>query len=374
MPGINDALFSRITVGGLSAPNRLAAQPMEINSAADGGRVSEPVMKRYTSLARGGWGVVFVEALAFSAESHARKRGLVLDGSTLDGFKRLAEKFKKEGGGGLLLFQLSHAGRLCHAEGARAKAYEDEDDIRLLEEPELNDVRDRFVESLRLAREAGADGVDIKACHGYLGGELLRPLNLRGDRYGGSVENRARLLSSVLAAGRAEFPGFIVGTRVSLYEGIRGGCGTASPDEAMEDLRGILEILACAVDAGAAYINVSAGIPTVTPHLTRPVRGNTFDMFHHFRYARIVKDRFPGVIVFGSAYSSARADAVRWAGENIEKGYADFAGFGRQSLADPLFPAKLREGSDDIRWCTLCGGCSGLLKGQKKVYCVQYDG
>ena len=107
-------------------------------------------------------------------------------------------------------------------------------------------------------------------------------------------------------------------------------------------------------------------------HTTRPVKGNAFDLYHHFRYARTVKQWFPDMPVIGSAYSSGGASAAALAGENIAAESVDIAGFGRQNLADPLFPRKLAENPDSIDHCTLCGGCSRLLKNQEPVRCTTY--
>ncbi|MEA3223944.1 MAG: hypothetical protein U9P49_12380 [Thermodesulfobacteriota bacterium] len=367
-------IFQSYTIGDISIRNRLVAQAMETNSAIDG-KISPEIIERYQRLAQGQWGVVFVESISITEKNLARKNGLVINRRNLDSFKKLVEAFKRKNSDALLLFQLNHSGRASGDFSERVKVYNDEDSkARLLSESELDEIGDQFIDAAVLSRQAGADGVDIKACHGYLGAELLRPLNNRADKYGGSIENRARLISAAVHTIKKEIPCFIVGTRVSIYEGIRGGCGTASPAEVIEELDDILEILSCIVNAGADYINISAGIPTITPHITRPVSANNFDMFRHFRYTKIVKERFPNIAIIGSAYSSGKENGVKWAQENIEKGYTDFAGFGRQNLADALFPRKLKESPGDINYCTLCGGCSGLLKKQKEVYCTMYGG
>ncbi len=129
--------------------------------------------------------------------------------------------------------------------------------------------------------------------------------------------------------------------------------------------------LGAIVDAGADYINVSAGVPALTPHLTRPVKGNTFDLYHHFRYARTVKQWYPELMVVGSAYSTAGPAASAYARRTSPRA-GRFAGFGRQNLADPLFPRKLAGASGEIDYCTLCGGCSKLLKNQEPVRCTTY--
>ena len=355
-------------------PNRLVAQAMELNCAGAGGAVSQAVLDRYRSLARGKWGLVFVEAVSITEESLARGRGLILNRKNLDGFKRLVDTFKKENDRGLLMFQLTHSGRLSGSFSKQIKAYADNDnDIPIATTAELHAIRDAYIRSAELARLAGADGVDIKACHGYLAGELLRPLNDRQDEYGGIAENRAHLVSSVIKEVRKHWPDLIVGSRISLYEGIRGGCGTSGPDEVIEVLDDILGIVRHLVKAGADFINVSAGIPAITPQITRPAKDMYVSLYHHFRYAKLVRDHFADVAVIGSAYSAGRKRAASWAGENIRKGYVDLAGFGRQNLADPLYAVKLAEDPDGINYCKLCGGCSRLLKEQKQVLCTVYQ-
>jgi 2,4-dienoyl-CoA reductase-like NADH-dependent reductase (Old Yellow Enzyme family) len=369
---MKDTLTMPCPLGIRTAPNRLVAQAMETNCAEDGG-ITPGIINRYERLAAGGWGVVFVEAMSITDRHLARKRGLIITRDRLDGFKRLAESFRKANDRSLLLFQLSHSGRLSGPFSRIVKAYEDDlADAPVLSEAEIDEAVDSCIAAAGLAREAGADGVDIKACHGYLGGELLRPGNTRRDRYGTTPENRARYVAATIREIKREHPGFLAGSRVSLFEGIRGGCGTAGPSEVIEDLSDMLEVVSSIVDAGADFINVSAGIPALTPGLTRPMTAGDVNLYHHFRYAKAVKDRCGRVAVIGSAYSTGREQAPGYAGENIEKGYTDFAGFGRQNLADPLFAAKLLSGSDTIDYCTLCGGCSRLLKKQEEVFCTTY--
>ncbi len=371
---MTETLTTPCRMGIRTAPNRLVAQAMEINSAEAGG-VSPGIVERYRRLAAGRWGVVFVEAISITGRHLARRRGLVITRQHLDGFKRLVDAFKRTNDRSLLLFQLSHSGRLSGPFSTIVKAYEDHDppDVPVLSEAELDEAVEQCVDAALLAREAGADGVDIKACHGYLGGELLRPANNRADRYGGAPENRARYVAAVIGRIKRSHPDFLAGSRVSLYEGIRGGCGTAGPGEVIEALSDILTVVSAVVDAGADFINVSAGIPALTPGLTRPTAAGDVNCYHHFRYAKAVKDRFGQIAVIGSAYSAAGDAGPRYAQENIDKGYTDFAGFGRQNLADPFFPDKLFSGSGDIDYCTRCGGCSRLLGKQREVFCTTYE-
>ncbi len=368
-----DKLFEPYVIKGKTAPNRLVAQAMEINSADPSGGVNPEVLARYESLARGRWGIVFSEAISITEKHLARDKGLILIKKNLDRFKQMVDLFKGINEESLFMFQLTHSGRQSGGFSKKVKIYEDDHtEIPVLSENELDEIRDQFMEAVSLAREAGADGVDIKSCHGYLGGELLRPLNTRRDKYGGKAENRAFLSASVIKFAAREFPELITGSRISMFEGIRGGCGTMGPDEIIEDFNDMKKVLSHIVSAGASYINVSGGIPPRTPDITRPSKKGQFFRVSQFRYAKTVKEFFPDVAIIGSAYTTGDPESFSLAHENIIKEYTDFAGFGRQNLADPLVPKKKEYSPETIDYCALCGGCSELLKENKTVYCVKH--
>jgi len=369
-----ERLGSTYQIAGRTAPNRFAAQPIEVNSADTGGGAGDTVISRYVSLAEGKWGIVFVEATSVTEKHIAHPHGLVLSEKNLTGFKNLVEAFKSVDESCLLMIQLTHSGRLSGASSQKVKAYEGKDpEIPVLTEKELDEVVRLHIEAADLAKEAGFDGIDVKACHGYLGTELLRPLNRRDDKYGGSLENRAHLISSVIECAARKNPGLIVGTRMSVYEGLRGGCGTSGPDEIIEDLEDIRQIAALFVAAGARFLDISGGAPVYNSRLTQPAKNETHCRYSQFRYAKQFKEWFPQTAIIGSAYTTGDSGCLGYADENISKGYVDFAGFGRQNLSDPGFPAKINEEPGSIQYCTLCGRCSKLLSRDEKVYCVHYN-
>lgn len=378
-------LFSPCRIGKKTAPNRFAAQPMEANDGEEG-KVSDRGYARYRELARGKWGIVIVEALSITRESLARKNGMILDRETADSFKKLVDVFKETDPDGLLFFQITHSGSKSGSAFSRKVRVSDDMEMRtsaggnsggagdLLSTEELEKVKQRFVKAALLAHEAGADGVDFKLCHGYLGAELLRPSNIRNDKWGGSFENRTRLLREGIEEIQASLPSsdFILGSRISLYEAIRGGCGTGGPDEIIEDLSEMIELVKLMEKLGMDYINVSAGIPGRTSPVTRPEKQSIFLALHQLRYAKVVKEAVPSLPIIGSAYSSYTEEAPALAEENIAKGFVDFAGFGRQSFADPLYPKKLAD-NGTVDYCRLCSGCSTLLVNQVHTGCIIYN-
>ncbi|MDR1971149.1 MAG: hypothetical protein LBQ46_04445 [Treponema sp.] len=371
------SLFSAGTIGDRTVPNRFAAQAMEGNDG-EGGKPSERTLDRYRNLARGAWGLVISEALSVSETSLARVNGLILNRKNLDAFKGLVEVFRRENQDSLLFFQLTHSGERSGAFSDRTSLTKSSGELRLLSGDELETIKNSFIEAALLAEEAGADGIDFKMCHGYLGAEMLRPSNRRQDKWGGSFENRCRLLREGVEAIRQKrrSPRFILGSRLSLYEGIRGGCGTGGPDEIIEDLSEMYEVVRLMDNLGMDYVNVSAGIPALTGAITRPTEPSKYLAYHHLRYTKGVKDLLRrenrGLKVIGSAYSSYKAEAPAIMQEMLDKGYVDFCGFGRQIFADPLTPKKYRTG-EPVNWCVLCSGCSRLMAAQLNDGCVVYN-
>ncbi|GAB1484519.1 NADH:flavin oxidoreductase [Treponema sp.] len=370
------------------APNRFLAQPMEGNDGENGGKASERTVNRYGALGKGHWGVAVVEAVSVVPDCLARVNQLILEENNLDSFKRLVAAYKEANPEGLLLIQITHSGIKGGAGTVPCVLNEPiPSGARLLSTAELEDIRLRFIKTARLAELAGADGIDFKFCHGYLGAEMLRPTNLRSDGWGSTFEGRTRLLhecvSEIRAASKASF---LIGSRISVYEGIRGGCGTAAPDELVEDLAEMKKVIELMAELEMDYINVSAGIPGETSEITRPVPAARWFYLEHIRYAKFVMETLraykrssaqtigavPLPTVIQSAFSLLKADALSLAADCIAKGYSDFAGFGRQQFADPATPAKLFAGQEP-QWCAACSGCSRLMVKQVNDGCSLYN-
>ena len=368
-------LFSPMQIGGKQAKNRFVVQAMEGNDGLPGGAVSDRTRNRYVQLAKGKWGTVVVEAISIDENAKARINGLVINRKNLDSFKWLVDEYKKENPDGILLFQLTHSGRKAGDFARPVAMYEEgRGNAHLLTEQEVEDIRQLMLEGSHFAKEAGADGIDFKMCHGYFGAEILRPANVRDDKWGGSFENRTRFLLSSLKELKSSLgkDGFVLGSRISMYEGIRGGCGTTDPDSYIEDLSEMKQLIALMAAEGADYLNISAGIPGVTSEITRPTNPSKYFYLHHFRYCKEAREVSGDMKVIGSAYSILRDQAMDYAEENLNKGLIDLVGFGRQSFADPLLPVKLESG-EKVNYCIACSACTKLMVGQVHDGCAIYD-
>ena len=130
-------------------------------------------------------------------------------------------------------------------------------------------------------------------------------------------------------------------------------CGTASTNDSVEDLTEMDRILSLITDLSMDHVNVSAGISGVTSEITRPTATSKWFYLHKFRYARRAKALAGDwMMVFGSAYTVIKEEALAESENNISLGYMDFAGFGRQTLSDSLFPKRFAFGQE-VNYCKL---------------------
>jgi 2,4-dienoyl-CoA reductase-like NADH-dependent reductase (Old Yellow Enzyme family) len=385
-----EILSSPIKIGKKTAPNRIVNQPMECNDGDDRGNPTELTFQRYRNLAEGGAGIIIVESLTINYETRSRKNQLKISEETAEGLKKLVKEIREVNDKSLIFFQINHAGRFCRGSFSKAISLYPTGDtnVHLLTGEEIENIGNRFVKAVVIAKQVGADGVDFKHCHGYLCGEMLRPANTRSDSYGGSFENRTRFFRKTVEKIKKAIgnESFLVGARYSFYEGIPGGFGTSGPLEVMEDLSEPLAFVKMMEELGMDYVNVSAGIPAITPEIVRPSKNYPEGVYRHFGWAKAVKN-LVGIPVIGSGYSYLRdgkndlkepdpskKSFLYWAEKNLREGYVDMVGIGRQSLADPLFAKKILSGNDDkVNFCTACGGCSVLLRSQVEVGCTVYN-
>ena len=380
-------LFEPLKIKNKIMPNRFYAQAMEGNDGENNGQPSERTVKRYIELAKGNWGGVSIEATSVIETSLARINGMIINKKNLDSIKRLVESFRKYNTQTCLILQITHSGErsgpfseIVTLSPGKTEGNSSQRDFlpRCLSADEIERIKGRFVQAALLAEEAGVDGIDFKMCHGYLGSEMLRPANTRNDKWGGSFENRTRFLKETIGEIKAGIRSkdFIVGSRISMFEGIRGGCGTTGANEIVEDISEMLDVIRIMDDLGMDYVNVSAGIPALTGAITRPTEISKYLVLHHLRYTKTVKELMKNenrsLKVFGSAYSTYKEGVQPVMEEMISKDYADACGFGRQTFADPLTPKKILSG-EKVSWCLLCSGCSRLMANQMNDGCIVYN-
>jgi len=385
-----EILATSMAVGKKTAPNRLVNHPMECNDADGFGNPTDLTLQRYRRLAEGGAGIIMVESMTVTPKSRSRSNQLQIAERNRKGLAELVQTIKKIDEKSLIIFQVNHSGNVSNGSFSEVVSYYPTGDpsATLLSDDDMEEIKQWFVNAAVIAHQSGADGIDFKHCHGYLGGQMLRPANTRKGRFGGSFENRTRFFRETAEQmmHAVNDDAFIFGVRLSFYEGIPGGFGTAGPEAVAEDPAEPLAFVKMIENTGFHFINVSGGIPVFTPEITRPTKHYPVGVYRHFTWAEAVRGAV-NIPLIGSGYSYLRNGKNRlpgieperksllyWTQKNIENGQVDFVGIGRQSLADPLTAKKIVSGDiDRIAYCSACGGCSKLLASQARVGCAVYD-
>ncbi|WP_422934260.1 NADH:flavin oxidoreductase/NADH oxidase family protein [Sinomonas sp. P47F7] len=230
-------LFTPLTLAsGATIPNRVAKAAMEENMAASGQLPGSDLFTLYRRWSKGGAGLLITGNVMVHDAAMTGPAGVVLDShSPLEPFREWAAAAKS--GGAKVWMQINHPGRQVRSDlpgvawGPSAIRVQAGRVTKRLAMPvemtsaQIAETVERFAVTARLAEEAGFDGVEIHAAHGYLLSQFLSPLaNQRTDPWGGSLENRARLLLDVVRAVRAAVaPAFAVAVKLNSADFQRGG-------------------------------------------------------------------------------------------------------------------------------------------------------
>lgn len=330
-------LFQPFDLHGLEVRNRLWVAPMCQYIARDDGVPHEWHYVHYGALARGGAGLVMVEATGVTPEGRITPGclGLYNDEQEAE-FARIASLIKSQGARAGI--QLAHAGR----KGSTYRWHPDEPEgfipveeggwttiapspiaaaglpaPKELTLEEIDEVREAFLESARRALRAGFEVIEVHSAHGYLLFSFLSPLsNERTDEYGGSSENRARLLREIVQKLRAEHPDLPLLVRISGTEWLEEGF---TPEDSARLAAWLYEDGVDLVDCSSAA-NVPAKIP-VAPS-------------YQVHIADAVKKAGMPSSAVGLIISASQAEGILVAGQ------ADVITVGRPMLANPHLPIQ----------------------------------
>lgn len=333
-------LFTPLKVGAVTAPNRVFMAPLTRLRSIEPGDIPTPLMGEYYRQ-RASAGLIISEATQISAQAkgYAGAPGLHSP-EQIAAWKKITAGVHAEEG--RIAVQLWHTGRISHSSiqpdgqapvsasalnaGTRTSLRDEQGRAirvdtttpRALELEEIPGIVKDFRQAVANAREAGFDMIELHSAHGYLLHQFLSPSsNQRTDQYGGSVENRARLVLEVVDAVVAEIGADRVGIRVSpigSFQNVDNG-----PNEEADALYLIEEL----AKRGIAYL-----------HMSEPDWAGGQPYSEAFREK--VRARFQGVIIGAGAYTPEKAEDL------INKGLIDAVAFGRDYIANPDLVARLK--------------------------------
>jgi NADPH2 dehydrogenase len=407
------ALAQPIDVDRIRVGNRFCILPMEGWDGTASGEPSDLTRRRWRHFGVSGakfiWGG---EAVAIRHDGRANPNQLLITPGTQASIAQLRadligahrERFGSNADRDLYVgLQLTHSGRFARPDvwdkSAPLAACQHPildrrfaGAVRVLTDDDIAGIVDDYGAAARLAYACGYQFVDAKACHGYLGHEMLGATT-RPGRYGGPLENRMRFITEIIQAMRSAAPGLDVVVRVSIFDVVphrKGADGVGIPetvtgdepgfgvmrgddmDRALDDGRALLAHLE---RLGVKWICISGGSPYYNPHIQRPAFFPPLDGYdppedplrgvaRQIDATARLKREFPNLVFVGSAYSYLQEWLPNVGQYNVRNGLADFVGLGRVALSYPELPADVLSGKP-LRRAAICRTFSDCTTGPR---------
>ncbi len=328
-------LFDPLRIKGMELRNRIVFAPVVTNF----GLRNERALNFFTARARGGVGLIIV---------HGTPVDLLIKADWARSLRTIISAVHKEGA--KIALQLWHGNEL----NGEAVAPSARESYRQISREEIRTVIDKFAAAARNCQEAGFDGVEVHGAHGYFIHQFFSPLtNQRTDEYGGTLEGRMLLaLELVVAMRQAVGDSLLLLYRHSAVDGLPGG----TTIEESARLAKALE------NHWLDVMDVSAGMGR-TDGLSLPPASSP-EGTHAELAAKIKAKVSMPVIAVGRVQTRAVAEKI------LQEKKADLVALGRQLLADPYWPKKVRDGKEDeIVFCNYCGFCGEEMRAGRPITC-----
>jgi len=384
-----------VLVNGKKVGNRFAIQPMEGWDGTTTGGVTDDVIRRWRRFGESGAKLIYGgEAMAVRPDGRANPNQLIISEANKADLAKLRETLlavHKERFGSVedlvIGFQLTHSGRFCkpndkfrmeprvaYRHPILDRKFKVTSDSQVWTDGEIEQLIKNYVAAAKVAWDAGADFVDIKHCHGYLLHEFLSAVT-RPGKYGGSFENRTRILREIVEGIRASGNQIELGVRLSAFDFVpfkpdpeksqpgklgpgipedysqslpyRYGFGVNQENPIGHDLSEAFQFVDLCSKLGLKIVNLSAGSPYYNPHIQRPAIYPPSDGYQppedplvgvarQINAVRQIKARAPkGLIIVGSGYSYLQEYLPQVAQYVVRNNWTDMVGLGRMVLSYP---------------------------------------
>jgi len=392
-----------VAVNGKQIGSRICVHPMEGWDGTRTGGITEDVVRRWKRFGESGAKLIFGgEAMAVRPDGRANPNQLIITDEHKAGLATLRETLviaHRELYGTaddlVIGFQLTHSGRFCRPNSKQLEsrvAYRHPildrkfgvtSDAQVFTDSELKVLIEDYVRAATVAAEVGADFVDIKHCHGYLLHEFLSAFTRPGP-YGGTFENRTRMLREIVEGIRASGNKIDLAVRLSAFDLVPfkpdptraepGKLGPGIPEEfplpypyafgvnqnnPLEmDLTEPVKFVNLCADLGIKIVNLSAGSPYYNPHIQRPAayppsdgyqppNDPLIDVARQLNAVREIKAQSPSrLVLVGTGYSYLQEFLPNVAQAAVREGWTDMVGIGRMVLSYPnIFPDAIDRGS-----------------------------
>jgi len=412
-----------VTINGKRIGNRWAIHPMEGWDGTATGGVTEEMLRRWQRFGESGAKLIYGgEAMAVRPDGRANPNQIIITEENKAGIASLRETLVKahaERYGKtddlVVGFQLTHSGRFCKPSDKKRmeprvafrhpildRKFNVTSDAQMFTDAEIEGLIQCYIRAAQIAWDVGADFVDIKHCHGYLLHEFLGA-HTRAGKFGGSFENRTRILRDIVAGIRASGNKIEIGVRLSAFDFVPfkpdpalsqpGKLGPGIPEDFSHclpyrygfsvnqnnpidyDLTETFQFAELCAQLGVKILNLSAGSPYYNPHIQRPAAYPPSDGYQpahdplidvarqinvvrqikaHIGRETKVERREPGQlstldprpstpILIGTAYSYLQEYLPHVAQYVVRNGWTDMVGLGRMVLSYPNILAEAVE-------------------------------
>jgi len=360
------SFFSPFTINDLTLPNRSVRSAVWEGMADDDGRVTARLVDIMVRLARSRVGLIITgHAYVHPAGKAGPWQVGVYSNAMLDGLKKMADAVHDAGG--RICLQLAHAGghaatRLTQLQAMGPSAFVGRfgEMCRAMSVADIQTLLEAIASAAQRAQSAGYDAVQVHAAHGYLLSQFLSPVtNQRRDIYGGSLENRARLVCDAIRAVRAAVgAGFPILIKINSEDFVEAGFQ-------QDDM---LRVAALLAEAGVDAVEMSGGtvINPQETHCARKVHPTRPEEEVYYREAATAFKAavtLPLILV-GGIRSLAMAEQL------IADGTADLIAFGRPLIAEPGLIRRWQSGNRQTSACISCNRCYVPLQAGHGVSCV----
>jgi 2,4-dienoyl-CoA reductase-like NADH-dependent reductase (Old Yellow Enzyme family) len=392
-----------ISINGKRIGNRYAVQPMEGWDGTPSGGITDEVVRRWQRFGESGAKLIYGgEAMAVRPDGRANPNQLIIVEENKTGLGKLrdtlvtAHRARFGNADDLVIgFQLTHSGRFCkpndkfrmeprvaYRHPILDTKFKVTSEDQVWTDSEIEELIQDYIRAARVAWDVGADLVDIKHCHGYLLHEFLSAFS-RPGKYGGSFENRTRILREIISGIRASGNKIEIGVRLSAFDFVPfkpdpalskpGKLGPGIPEDFAHclpyryafgvnqgnpiehDLTEPIQFVNLCAELGVKIVNLTAGSPYYNPHIQRPAIYPPSDGYQppedpligvarQINVVRDIKQRVTNgagqgsrtaPVIVGTAYSYLQEYLPQVAQYVVRNGWADMIGLGRMVLAYP---------------------------------------
>ncbi|NMY71888.1 FAD-dependent oxidoreductase [Pseudomonas sp. WS 5414] len=361
-------LFAPLQIRGKRLKNRIMSSGHDTSMPTDN-LVNEQLIAYHRARAEGGVGLIVLQVAGVHDSARYTSHVLMAtDDACIDGYRRLAETCHAHGT--VVLSQIFHPGReiMESADGLLAVAYAPSAVPnerfrvmpRALDQDMIDEIIQGYADAARRLHQAGLDGVELVASHGYLPAQFINPrVNRRTDGYNGELEQRLRFIREILGAMRASTDAdFIIGLRISADERDPEGLTEDESLAAVQLLQGQLD-----------YVHIVAGTSASLGGAVHIVPPMAVEAAYLAREAGTFKAGLSiPLFVTGRINQPQEAEAI------IAKGQADVCGMTRALICDPQMPNKSDSGrAEDVRACIACNqACIGHFHKGLPISCIQH--